>query len=89
MRMKKVKSQTLRTLCTDKNIYKDKLKNLLGLTLGNVLSFFFIDIIFNKTQKPYIRAVNYHGTPETDKYNFEKHLIWYKAHFADCNFRCH
>jgi peptidoglycan/xylan/chitin deacetylase (PgdA/CDA1 family) len=37
------------------------------------------------TSGPYIRAVNYHGTPESSAAQFERHLQFYQRHFHPVN----
>lgn len=39
-----------------------------------------------KTRDNYIRVINYHGTTEHDKNNFEMQLKWYKNFFTNINY---
>ena len=64
---------------------KNFLKNISSYLLGNPLAFLLLNLIFNKSQMPYVRAVNYHGTPLQDKTSFERQLIWYKKNFSNRN----
>jgi len=40
-----------------------------------------------KLSKNYIRAINYHGTPEKYQYNFEKQLVFYEKNFCSVNLK--
>lgn len=35
---------------------------------------------------PFIRAVNYHATPEADADQFRKHLAFYREHYSDVTY---
>ena len=60
-------------------------KRLVSLFLGNEIAFAITNNLINTPHYPFIRCVNYHDTPKIDEDQFEKHLIWIKQNFENCN----
>jgi peptidoglycan/xylan/chitin deacetylase (PgdA/CDA1 family) len=62
-------------------------KSVLSRTLGSEAVYRMTDKWFNSPKMPYIRALNYHDTPQGFASNFRKQLEWYSSRFADCNYQ--
>jgi peptidoglycan/xylan/chitin deacetylase (PgdA/CDA1 family) len=60
-------------------------KVVLGGVLGSGLTYRITDKLLNGPKMPYVRALNYHDTPQQFAANFRKQLQWYSRHFVDCN----
>ena len=50
------------------------------------ISAFWLKKLNEKYKNQYIRIVNYHETPFQDADNFEKQIVWYKAHFDNVDY---
>ena len=60
-------------------------KLLLGWTFGSEAAYWATDGLLNSAKMPYVRAVNYHDTPQVFAPNFRKHLEWMSSRFANCD----
>lgn len=62
-------------------------KLFLGGVLGSEAAYRITNKSFNKSKMPYVRALNYHDTPQQFALNLRSQLEWYSSHFADCNYQ--
>lgn len=60
-------------------------KIVTGRVLGSALAYRLTDHWFNRPKMPYVRALNYHDTPEQFASNFRRQLEWYASEYVDCN----
>jgi peptidoglycan/xylan/chitin deacetylase (PgdA/CDA1 family) len=61
-------------------------KSLLGGVLGSELVYRMTDRRLNRPKMPFVRAVNYHDTPQKLASNLRTQLEWYSSHFSNCNY---
>jgi peptidoglycan/xylan/chitin deacetylase (PgdA/CDA1 family) len=61
-------------------------KSLLSDVLGSELVYRMTDRRLNRPKMPFVRAINYHDTPQKLAANLRKQLEWYTSHFSNCNY---
>jgi peptidoglycan/xylan/chitin deacetylase (PgdA/CDA1 family) len=62
-------------------------KSLLGWTFGSEAAFRITDGMLNRPKMPYVRAINYHDTPQEFAPNFRRQLQWLSSRFENCDLR--
>lgn len=62
-------------------------KLFLGDALGSEALYQITNKWFNNPKMPYVRALNYHDTPQQFASNLRSQLEWYSSHFIDCNYQ--
>jgi peptidoglycan/xylan/chitin deacetylase (PgdA/CDA1 family) len=63
------------------------LKLLLSSSFGSEPFYRITNKILNGSKMPYVRALNYHDTPQQFASNFRRQLEWYRSNFVDCNYQ--
>lgn len=61
-------------------------KLFLEEALGSEVAYRITDKWFNSPKMPYVRALNYHDTPQRYVENFRAQLVWYSSHFTNCSY---
>jgi peptidoglycan/xylan/chitin deacetylase (PgdA/CDA1 family) len=61
-------------------------KSLLGGVFGAEFAYRMTDRRLNRPKMPYVRALNYHDTPQKLAANLRRQLEWYSSHFSNCNY---
>jgi len=60
-------------------------KFMVGSVLGTEIVYRITNRWLNMPKIPYVRALNYHDTPQKYAANFRRQLEWYAERYADCN----